>query len=147
MEAAAFLLPLPLHLPAFLFGLSTLALAAFCAAYFQVSSNDCKMRCGREGYNVVSGERRAELWRVEATHFELFRGVRECATCGGGATNFPRIVLTISCKLFLLHERVQSSGCHAPATAPALPSALLAVCAFFVAYFVAQATSKLKYAT
>lgn len=76
MEAAAFLLPLPLplHLPAFLFGHSTLALAAFCAAYFQVSSNDCKMRCGREGYNVVSGERRAELWRVEATHFELFGG-------------------------------------------------------------------------
>lgn len=60
MEAAAFLLPLPLHLPAFLFGHSTLALAAFCAAYFQVSSNDCKMRCGREGYNVESGERRAE---------------------------------------------------------------------------------------
>lgn len=57
MEAAAFLLPLPLHLPAFLFGHSTLALAAFCAAYFQVSSNDCKMRCGREEYNVESGER------------------------------------------------------------------------------------------
>lgn len=61
MEAAAFLLPLLplLQLPAltFLFGHSTLALAAFYAAYFQVSSNDCKMRCGREEYNVESGER------------------------------------------------------------------------------------------
>lgn len=101
--------PLPLAFP---FGQTTLDAATFYAAYFQVSSNDCKnalwAQRGRERERVVGGRGSANALRTFAVPL-----------AAAGAANFPR---THNFMQIVFVARWQSSA----------PSPTLCVCAFLV---------------